>query len=1299
MEIVTVGQCVLELILNALDVKTTGIAVRFDSDKKKIQVIDSGDGIPPDVFLRIGEIEKKNVNTRETCYTHSRKGESLKQIINLSQICTIISKHGETSTYEKVFKIGEDPTFIQSNLLNKGTVVTIYGYEGSGWESALHRIYFVVTSLALIYTDVSFTLQDEKADKLTVAISKPHEPYSILNIICRQTISLKTSWHLNSHNSSGFKICGYIGFLEMNSIFVRNIFINRRPANCLQIQKLILDTMKELGDELKISSMDNIYFVIFIQCSELDFLLSSYEGRTFVIFEEWSIFADIVKNCLLNTLRINSDNLIEPGSSSFTEAFQHYNYYKNKDEDYLEKTNNLLTRESINDFNFSNQFLDRRISIATQTSLPPSAQKFNHEKQSKTNKISHNRKKFPDKGLKIEKPFPKKGPYSKANGKKKKELLKLINDSQETLENPLKVKLKKLKPLQIQKKSLKDIFDRQISKSSTLNNPLIVNNVKKDTDKETKKTLIDRKLKVKKNSNLQKNDNSFKKPFGSHRITMTQLSLLQMKRRDKLREQKQKREVEKQILLKRKQESFLENQEKMNQLSDSEFESNERIIKKMKINNDQKIISPIKNHVINEKFFNNPKEEIIENQKLKEQFFLSRKNHEIVEKYLKNQEKRPNYFVSSEDEFFNQPRINEQILKNNQFNEQFFSNQRQKNEISYSNYFPEKKINNKSQQQINVSENKLNDNFMEQFLKNQKKPTVHSDLKVFFNDEIMKKMKTKQGEHVTLTQKNRDDFMKEFLRNQKKINTLSELKSNFEDEILKKLKSDVVKNIDDIVTKFWINKQQEMKNNCKICHEEKIINVDKLRKLNNCQTVIKHLRKNEKYYLDENIDNDNFKRSIINNQFQFERKNQNNYKKDQNSFLEKEEKQEENYNSMEKVIHQQQNKETNYFQHPENYHQSIKIFDKNDDEFLMNQKIVTNNNEQTSTISNQETVNQFVTEYCSQLSEWSDWNYVVPISKNYVQFSESKKIDNHRLYYFLPPIFNSMLRFGKSHILSDANIQNNVENVSTIFKPQIKPDQIVSRYQNLNVRLCIVPHRNEFKLNRKTLYSVEILRQINSEFIAALAVQDNSRLLLMIDQHAADERIRYEDLLQSYRIEKTKQYYSIVLDHPILINDMEEKNIKLLFLNEKLIAKFGIKLKFSSNNSLMVTNVPRCFLRRKSEYSEFKLFCSVKNLLTDIVESLETTNGISILPKSIHNSVASEACRGAIKFGDILTNDQCNLLIKSLRKAKAPNRCAHGRPSIFPLLDLTDLKKKQQKSHQNSFFLVIEKTKNYYNGI
>lgn len=145
-----------------------------------------------------------------------------------------------------------------------------------------------------------------------------------MNIICRQAISLKTSWHLNSGNSSDFKICGYIGYLETKTSFIRNIFVNRRPVNCLQIQKLINETMKDLSDELKISSIDNIYFVLFIQCPPSDFILSSYEGRTFVIFEQWTTFSEIVKTCLVNTIQVNCNNFMEPGSSSFPESFNRY---------------------------------------------------------------------------------------------------------------------------------------------------------------------------------------------------------------------------------------------------------------------------------------------------------------------------------------------------------------------------------------------------------------------------------------------------------------------------------------------------------------------------------------------------------------------------------------------------------------------------------------------------------------------------------------------------------------------------------------------------------------------------------------------------------------------------------------------------------------------------------------------------------------------------------------------------------------------------------------------------------------
>lgn len=46
---------------------------------------------------------------------------------------------------------------------------------------------------------------------------------------------------------------------------------------------------------------------------------------------------------------------------------------------------------------------------------------------------------------------------------------------------------------------------------------------------------------------------------------------------------------------------------------------------------------------------------------------------------------------------------------------------------------------------------------------------------------------------------------------------------------------------------------------------------------------------------------------------------------------------------------------------------------------------------------------------------------------------------------------------------------------------------------------------------------------------------------------------------------------------------------------------------------------------------------------------------------------------GAIKFGDPLNRQQCTQLVNYWRETDLPNRCAHGRPAIIPLL-LIDLK-------------------------
>ena len=48
---------------------------------------------------------------------------------------------------------------------------------------------------------------------------------------------------------------------------------------------------------------------------------------------------------------------------------------------------------------------------------------------------------------------------------------------------------------------------------------------------------------------------------------------------------------------------------------------------------------------------------------------------------------------------------------------------------------------------------------------------------------------------------------------------------------------------------------------------------------------------------------------------------------------------------------------------------------------------------------------------------------------------------------------------------------------------------------------------------------------------------------------------------------------------------------------------------------------------------------------------------------------------GAIKFGDRLTHKQCTQLVRALTQCEVPFQCAHGRPSITPLLDIGELAK------------------------
>lgn len=66
----------------------------------------------------------------------------------------------------------------------------------------------------------------------------------------------------------------------------------------------------------------------------------------------------------------------------------------------------------------------------------------------------------------------------------------------------------------------------------------------------------------------------------------------------------------------------------------------------------------------------------------------------------------------------------------------------------------------------------------------------------------------------------------------------------------------------------------------------------------------------------------------------------------------------------------------------------------------------------------------------------------------------------------------------------------------------------------------------------------------------------------------------------------------------------------------------------------------------------------------------ETSGGASTMPRLVLDYLKSMACHRAVKFGDSLTITECKAIVHKLSQCELPFQCAHGRPSVLPILKI-----------------------------
>ncbi len=170
------------------------------------------------------------------------------------------------------------------------------------------------------------------------------------------------------------------------------------------------------------------------------------------------------------------------------------------------------------------------------------------------------------------------------------------------------------------------------------------------------------------------------------------------------------------------------------------------------------------------------------------------------------------------------------------------------------------------------------------------------------------------------------------------------------------------------------------------------------------------------------------------------------------------------------------------------------------------------------------------------------------------------------------------------------------------------------------------------------------LAQLGGRYILA----ENSEGLIIVDMHAAHERINYEKLKEQYdRANIPAQ--TLLIPHVLNLSNRE---IDALEENQMLVQKIGFTLERSSPDTVLLRAVP--VLLQHGD---------VVQLAKDFIADLLSQVSLDSVEDKINHILATISCHGSIRSGQELNLDTMNELLRKIEDTNFGDRCSHGRPT------------------------------------
>ena len=179
--------------------------------------------------------------------------------------------------------------------------------------------------------------------------------------------------------------------------------------------------------------------------------------------------------------------------------------------------------------------------------------------------------------------------------------------------------------------------------------------------------------------------------------------------------------------------------------------------------------------------------------------------------------------------------------------------------------------------------------------------------------------------------------------------------------------------------------------------------------------------------------------------------------------------------------------------------------------------------------------------------------------------------------------------------------------------------------------------------------------QLHENYIVA----QTGRGLVLVDQHAAHERLVYERM-KAELAERGVVRQGLLIPEVV---ELEDRAAQRVADRAAELQRLGLTIEAFGGGALVVREVPALLGE-----------VDVQGLVRDLADDLEESDDTLSLEDRLHSVVSRMACHGSVRSGRRLTVDEMNALLRQMEATPKSGQCNHGRPTYIEL-GLADIEK------------------------